>query len=82
MRQRAKFNQNRSKGCSDLTVFSCLPAWIFEIQFLTVSTAKRTILHHRNKFRKYRSNRCEDIAIFVILKMAAADIVNFQKVTV
>jgi len=39
----------------------------------------RPILHHRTKFRKDRSNRCKDIAIFVIFKMAAAAIFNFQK---
>ena len=38
-----------------------------------------TILHQRTKFRKDRSNRCGDIAIFVIFKMAAAAILNFQK---
>jgi len=36
-------------------------------------------LHQRTKFGKDRSNRCGDIAIFVIFKMAAAAILNFQK---
>ena len=36
-------------------------------------------MHQRTKFRKDRSNRYGDIAIFVILKMAAAAILNFQK---
>jgi len=36
-------------------------------------------LHHRTKFRKGRSNRCGDIAIFVIFKMAATAILDFQK---
>jgi len=36
-------------------------------------------LHQRTKFRKDRSNRCGDIAIFVIFKMAAAAILDFQK---
>jgi len=36
-------------------------------------------LHHRTKFRKDRSNRCGDNAIFVIFKMAAAAILDFQK---
>ena len=40
---------------------------------------KRPILHQRTKFRKDRSNRYRDIAIFVIFKMAAAAILNFQK---
>jgi len=39
-------------------------------------------LHHRTKFRKDRLNRCGDIAIFVILKMAAAAILDFQKVEI
>ena len=38
------------------------------------------MLHQRNKFRKDRSNRCEDIAIFVIFKMVATAILNFQKI--
>jgi len=40
---------------------------------------KNPILHQRTKFRKDRSNRCGDIAIFVIFKMAAAAILDFQK---
>jgi len=39
---------------------------------------KRPILHQRTKFRKGRSNRYGDIAIFVIFKMAAAKIQNFN----
>jgi len=46
---------------------------------LTVGAVKRPILHQRTKFRKDQSNRCGDIAIFVIFKMAAAAILNFQK---
>ena len=37
------------------------------------------ILHQSTKFRKDGSNRYGDIAIFVIFKMAAAAILNFQK---
>ena len=37
------------------------------------------MLHQRTKFRKDRSNRCEDIAIFVIFKMSAAAMLDFQK---
>jgi len=56
------------------------PSWICEIRFfLTVGEVKRPILHQRTKFRKDRSNRCGDIAIFVIFKMAAAAILDFQK---
>jgi len=36
-------------------------------------------LHQRTIFREDRSNRYGDIAIFVIFKMAAAAILNFQK---
>ena len=44
-----------------------------------VRAVKRPVLHQRNKFRKDRSNRYGDTAIFVIFKMAAAAILNFQK---
>ena len=44
-----------------------------------VGAVKRPILHQRTNFRKDRSNRCGNIAIFVIFKMAAAAILNFQK---
>ena len=44
-----------------------------------IGAVKRPILHQRTKFRKDRSNRCTDIAIFVIFKMAAAAMLNFQK---
>jgi len=50
-----------------------------KFDFLTVGAVKRPILHQRIKFRKDRSNRCGDIAIFVIFKMAAVAIMNFQK---
>ena len=40
------------------------------------------ILHQRTKFRKNRLNRYGNIAIFVIFKMAAAAILNFQKFTI
>ena len=50
-----------------------------KFNFLTVGAVKRPILHQRTKFRKSRSNRYGDIAIFVIFKMAAAAILNFQK---
>jgi len=53
------------------------PSWICEKNFN--GAVKRPILHKRTKFRKYRSKRCGDIAIFVIFKMAAAAILDFQK---
>jgi len=56
----------------------CQPSCIFQIQFLTVWVVKRAILHHHAKFHEDRSIRCWDIAIFVIFKMAAAAILDFQ----
>ena len=47
--------------------------------FLTVGAVKRPILHQHTKFHKDRSTRCGDIEIFVIFKMAAAAILNFEK---
>jgi len=47
-----------------------------------VTVVKRPILHQLTKFRKDRSNCCGDIAIFVIVKMAAAAILNFQKLKI
>jgi len=49
MHHRAKFNQNRSKGCrhGDLMVF--IMAAVCRLGFLAV---KRPMLHHRTKFRK------------------------------
>ena len=50
-----------------------------KFEFLTVGAVKRAILQQPTKFRKDRSNLCGDIAIFVIFKMAATAILNFQK---
>jgi len=36
-------------------------------------------LHQHTKIRKDRSYRCRDIAIFVIFKLAAAAMLDFQK---
>jgi len=44
-----------------------------------VGAVKRHILHQLTKFCKDRSNDFGDISIFVIFKMAAAAILNFQK---
>jgi len=52
---------------------------LWNSKFLTVGALKRPILHQRTEFRKDRWNRYGDIAIFVIFKMAAAAILNFQK---
>jgi len=50
-----------------------------KFKFLKVGAVKMPILHQRTKFRKDRSNCCGDIAIFVIFKMVAAAILDFQK---
>jgi len=47
--------------------------------FLTAATVERDILHHCTKFRKDRSDRSGDITIFVIFKVVAAAILDFQK---
>jgi len=44
-----------------------------------VCTVKGHILHQLTKFGNGRPNRYGDIVIFVIFKMAAAAILNFQK---
>ena len=51
-----------------------------KFEFLMVGAVKGYILHQHTKFRKDRSNRCGYIAIFVIFNMAAAAILNFQKI--
>jgi len=53
-----------------------------KLNFLTVSVVKKPILHQHTKFRKDRSNRCGDIAIFVIFKMAAAAMLDFQNLEI
>jgi len=50
-----------------------------KFNFLKVRKVKNHILRQRTKFHKDRSNRCGYIAIFVIFKMAAAAILDFQK---
>jgi len=50
-----------------------------KFEFLTVCAVKGHILHQHTKFHKDRSSSYGDIAIFVIFKMAAAAILNFQK---
>jgi len=50
-----------------------------KFNFLTVWKVKRPILHHHTKFCKDLSKCCGDIAIFVIFKMAAAAILDFQE---
>jgi len=53
-----------------------------KFKFLMVGAVKRPILHQRTKFRKDRSSCCVDIAIFVIFKMAATAILDFQKIEI
>jgi len=50
-----------------------------KFNFLAVGEVKRPIMHEHTKIRKDRSNRCADITIFVIFKMAATAILDFQK---
>ena len=47
--------------------------------FLTVYTVKTPILRIRAKFREDQPKCCCDITIFVVLKMAAAAILVFEK---
>ena len=54
-------------------------AGFLKFHFLMVSVVRRPILHYSTKFSKDWSSRCKNIAIFVIFKMAAAAILNFQK---
>ena len=66
----------------DLTVFKMAAVrhlGFVKFEIFNGRAVKRPILHQRTKFRKDRSNRYRDIAIFVIFKMAAAAILNFQK---
>ena len=59
------------------------PCWIFKIQtLLTAGAVKRLIWHRRTRFRKERSSHCGDIAIFVIFRMAAAAVLDFQKLEI
>ena len=51
----------------------------WKFKFLTAATVERHILHHCTKFRKDRSDRSGDITIFVIFKVVAAAILDFQK---
>ena len=50
-----------------------------KFEIFKVGAVKKPILHQHTKFRKDRSNGCGYIAIFVIFKMAAAAILDFQK---
>ena len=50
-----------------------------KIKFLAIGAVNRPILHYRTRFREDLSNHCGDIAIFMIYKMAAAAILEFQE---
>ena len=66
----------------DLTVYKMAAVrrlGFVKFEIFNAGAVKRPILHQRTKFRKDRSSRYGDIAIFVIFKMAAAAILNFQK---
>jgi len=60
-----------------MTAVHCLG--FLKFNFVTVGEVKKPILHHHTKFCKDRSNRGGYIAIFVIFKIAAAAILDFQK---
>jgi len=65
----------------DLTVFKMAAVHHLDFlnsNFLTVTVVERPILHC-TKFREDQSNHCGSFAIFVIFKMAAAAILDFQK---
>jgi len=50
-----------------------------KFKFLTIVVVKNPTVHHCTKFRKDWSKCGGDILIFVIFKMAAAAILDFQK---
>jgi len=65
----------------DLTVFKMAAVHHLDFlnsNFLTVTVVERPILHC-TKFREDQSNHWGSFAIFVIFKMAAAAILDFQK---
>jgi len=72
----------RLQKYGDLTLFKMAAVrhvGFVKFNFLAVGEVKRPIMHEHTKIRKDRSNRCADITIFVIFKMAATAILDFQK---
>jgi len=66
----------------ELTVFKTVAVHhlgFLQFKFLNNRSGDKSVLHRRKKFRKDWSNCCADIAIFMIFKMAAAVILDFQK---
>ena len=86
MHHRAKFNQNRSKGCRDMVIWrfsEWRPSAILDLwnsNFVTVGAVKRPILHQLTTFRNDRSNGCGDIVIFVIFKDGGRRHFGFSKI--
>jgi len=56
-----------------------LPSWICEIRIFLRPERFRDPFYRRTKFCKDRSNHSGDIVIFVIFKVAAVAMLNFQK---
>jgi len=55
MHHHAKFHQNRSHSCRDITIFKMAAVrhlGFVKFKFLTVGEVQRTILHQRTKFYK------------------------------
>jgi len=72
----------RLQRYGELTVFNMAAVrhlGFVKCEIFNGRSAYETILHQLTKFRKDRSNGCGDIAIFVIFKMSATAILNFQK---
>jgi len=69
VRHHAKFHQNGSNGCNDMTLTVLKMAAVRHLGFVKFGAVKRPILHQSSKFRKDRLNRSGYIAIFVIFNM-------------
>jgi len=50
-----------------------------EIENLTLCQVLGTSMHQHAKFHKYQTNCCFDMIFFVIFKMAAVSILDFQE---
>jgi len=75
MRYRAKFcGDQSSRCCRHLRFLKCSKFGIFKSR-----KVKRDKMSHHAKFHRNRSNRCWDMTIFRFFKMAAAAVLDFQK---
>jgi len=50
-----------------------------KFNFFNGWAVEKPVLHHRTRFGKDQSNCSRNITVFVILKMAAVAILDFQK---